>query len=199
VELAAVSRVIYFVLQQSYELASQHSSYLLLTRPGNPIPILLSTILAIAPMMQGGQQVDVQLHTHTVDSVVEFLSQAASYYKVQGMSRDDIRFANEQFSFMRNISKSTSGAVNAMSSFVSVVGLLVFGYDPFDAKIQRFASSMIEVMARTTEYSKHESSFRGDRDTMLEIIRLHQQATELGRNMMMSKIPPWSPEIILSL
>lgn len=109
--------------------------------------------------------------------------------KLGNLTAEDIRLANNQFTFINNMSRTGDQALTFMQTIVSVIGRTLFNVDPFDPTQQAYMGKLVDVVRYANEVSQWPEDMITNRDFMMQIKITHRDATELSLNPRMNAVP----------
>jgi len=129
--------------------------------------------------------------------IQSYLSTLINISGVRTLSDKEMRELNTEFAYINNVRKEASTKMQGLLKIVSVLGRVLFAFDPFDYEYQLFITQVLTIMDFTssTVLKQH---IGADRELMAQIIVHHIRACELNINPRMERVPNFAKTLYMN-
>jgi hypothetical protein len=124
-------------------------------------------------------------------SLISIISGALSHWKMDGLSAEDIKHANNQFTFIRNSRAAVEDVLSSAQVLISVIARTLFNVDPFDASYQKFCGKMVDVIEFANGTAIYTEEIMSDKDAMIGVKRMHAEASLLLVDPLLNTAPKY--------
>lgn len=126
----------------------------------------------------------------TEDSVIgNTLGSLFSAISLPGLTQEDVRHFNNQFTFMNHVKRNTTDAVATIEKIISALCRTLFSVDPFDPVYQKFTGRVVDIIEYAMQESLDPSAMVTDKLKMSRHTELHKESVALSVDPRLNMVP----------
>lgn len=133
-----------------------------------------------------------------LESFTELLSQVVGVLHKQGINNideDDLRRANTQFNYIRNVQQAVKTNADMAVSVIRVISTMLFGYDPFDPSLNQYTSLAMQAIVDSRRWRL---SPPASKEQHIEFLKEYGKYATMNTDERIAKIPSFMKSAFLA-